>query len=70
MLSCSMVQKTNYGLWFRDDDVIGVQGTMGCCLGGEAVTEKKMQQAHAAIVLNLADSQLMHVIGSEAATDA
>ena len=42
----------------------------GAIAGDETTSEAKEQQAHAAIVLNLSDSQLMHVIDSATATDA
>ena len=46
------------------------KGLWSAVSGDEAVSVAKEQQAHAAIVLSLADLQLMHVIGSETARDA
>ena len=46
------------------------KGLWNAISGEEAVTIAKEQQTHAAIVLSLADSQLMHVIGSKVARDA
>ena len=62
---------SNYGLWsFKMKMLLVSKGLWTAVCRAEAVTATKEQQAHAAIVLNLADSQLMHVIGSETATDA
>ena len=62
---------SNYGLWsFKMKMLLVSKGLWTAVSRAEAVTATKEQQAHAAIVLNLADSQLMHVIGSETATDA
>ena len=38
--------------------------------GEEAITIAKEQQAHAAIIVNLAESQMMHVIDSKTERDA
>ena len=46
------------------------KGLCNAVYGEEAVTIAKEQHAHAAIVLNLVDSQLMHVIASKTARDA
>ena len=46
------------------------KGLWGAIAGDETTSEAKEQQAHAAIVLNLSDSQLMHVIDSASARDA
>ena len=62
---------TNYPLWafkmrmFLISKVIweAVEATSG-------VSEAKEQQAHAAIILNLSDSQLIHVIIATTARDA
>ena len=62
---------SNYTLWsFKMKMSLVSKGLWSAVSGEEAVTIAKEQQAHAAIVLNLADSQLMHVIGSENARDA
>ena len=45
------------------------KGLWSAVSGEEAVSSTKEQQAHAAIVLNLEDSQLLHVIGAETARD-
>ena len=54
----------------QDEDVSHVQGTMGGCGKATLVTAEKEQQAHAAIIRNLSDSQLMHVITATTAGDA
>uniref|UniRef100_A0AAV1U3E5 CCHC-type domain-containing protein n=1 Tax=Peronospora matthiolae TaxID=2874970 RepID=A0AAV1U3E5_9STRA len=46
------------------------KGLWGAIAGDETTSEAKEQQAHAAIVLNLSDSQLMHVIDSATAREA
>ena len=62
---------SNYGLWsFKMKMLLVSKGLWSAVSGEEPVTAMKEQQAHAAIVLSLADSQMMHVIGSETARDA
>ena len=62
---------SNYGLWsFKMKMLLMSKGLWSAVSGDEAVSVAKEQQAHAAIVLSLADSQLMHVIGSENARAA
>ena len=62
---------SNYTLWsFKMKMLLVTKGLWNAVSGEEAVTIAKEQQAHAAIILNLADSQLMHVIGSNTARDA
>ena len=46
------------------------KGLWGAVSGEELVSTAKEQQAHAAIVLNLSDGQLMHVINAANARDA
>uniref|UniRef100_A0AAV1UGU1 Retrovirus-related Pol polyprotein from transposon TNT 1-94-like beta-barrel domain-containing protein n=1 Tax=Peronospora matthiolae TaxID=2874970 RepID=A0AAV1UGU1_9STRA len=46
------------------------KGLWGVIAGDETTSVAKEQQAHAAIVLNLSDSQLMHVIDSATAREA
>ncbi|CAI5720782.1 unnamed protein product [Peronospora destructor] len=46
------------------------KGLWSAVSGEEALPATKEQQAHAVIVLSLANSQLMHVIGSETARAA
>ena len=61
---------SNYGLWSFKMKMLLVCKGLWSAVCGEAVTAAKEQQAHAAIVLNLADSQLLHVIGAESAMAA
>ena len=61
---------SNYGLWSFKMKMLLVSKGLWSAVCGEAVTAAKEQQAHAAIVLNLADSQLLHVIGAESAMAA
>ena len=61
---------SNYGLWSFKMRMLLVSKGLWSAVCGEAVTAAKEQQAHAAIVLNLADSQLLHVIGAESAMAA
>ena len=46
------------------------KGLWAAVNGGSLVTALQEQQAHAAIVLNLSDTQLMHVINSDTARGA
>ena len=62
---------TNYVLWsYKMKMLLMSKGLWGAVSCEEAVSTTKEQQAHAMIVLHLAASQLMHVIGSENARDA
>uniref|UniRef100_A0AAV1U342 Polyprotein n=1 Tax=Peronospora matthiolae TaxID=2874970 RepID=A0AAV1U342_9STRA len=62
---------SNYGLWsYKMKMYLMSKGLWGAIAGDETTSEAKEQQAHAAIVLNLSDSQLMHVIDSATAREA
>ena len=62
---------TNYALWaFKMKMFLMSKGLWEAVDGAIPVTAEKKQQAHAAIVLNLSDSQLMHVITATTARDA
>uniref|UniRef100_A0AAV1TIP8 Polyprotein n=1 Tax=Peronospora matthiolae TaxID=2874970 RepID=A0AAV1TIP8_9STRA len=62
---------SNYGLWsYKMKMYLMSKGLLGAIAGDETTSEAKEQQAHAAIVLNLSDSQLMHVIDSATAREA
>ena len=54
----------------QDDDVSRVKGIWEAVDATSGVSEAKEQQAHAAIVLNLSDTQLMHVITTISAREA
>ena len=61
---------TNYTLWaFKMKMYLMSKGLWEAVDGGVATTAQK-QQAHAAIVLNLSDTQLMHVVRTDNARDA
>lgn len=47
-----------------DEDVSHVKRTIGGC-DWRIITAEKEHQAHAAIVFNLSDTQLMHVVRTE-----
>ena len=62
---------SNYGLWsYKMKMYLMSKGLWDVIEGGETTSAAKEQQAHAAIVLNLSDSQLMHVIDSASAREA
>uniref|UniRef100_A0AAV1TIE3 CCHC-type domain-containing protein n=1 Tax=Peronospora matthiolae TaxID=2874970 RepID=A0AAV1TIE3_9STRA len=62
---------SNYGLWsYKMKMYLMSKGLWGAIAGDETTSEAKEQQAHVAIVLNLSDSQLMHVIDSATAREA
>ena len=62
---------SNYGLWsYKMKMYLMSKGLWGAIAGDETTSKVKEQQVHAAIVLNLSDSQLMHVIDSATARDA
>ena len=62
---------SDYGLWSLKMQMLLVsKGLWSAVSGEEAVSSTKEQHAHAAIVLNLAYSQLPHVIGAETARAA
>ena len=62
---------SSYTLWsFKMKMLLVSKGLWNAIFGEEAVTIAKEQQAHAAIVLSMADSQLMHVITARYAWDA
>ena len=61
---------TNYTLWaFKMKMYLMSKGLWEAVDGG-STTAAKEKQAHAAIVLNLSDTQLMHVVRTESARDA
>ena len=61
---------TNYTLWaFKMKMYLMSKGLWEAVDGG-STTAAKEQQAHAAIVLNLSDAQLMHVVRTESAREA
>uniref|UniRef100_A0AAV1U2X8 DUF4219 domain-containing protein n=1 Tax=Peronospora matthiolae TaxID=2874970 RepID=A0AAV1U2X8_9STRA len=62
---------SNYELWSCKMKMhLMSKGLWGAIVGDETTSEAKEQQAHAAIVLNLSDSQMMHVIDSATAREA
>ena len=62
---------SKYGMWsYKMKIYLVSKGLWGAIAGDETISEAKEQQAHDAIVLNLSDSQLMHVIESATARDA
>uniref|UniRef100_A0AAV1UTQ2 Polyprotein n=1 Tax=Peronospora matthiolae TaxID=2874970 RepID=A0AAV1UTQ2_9STRA len=62
---------SNYGLWsYKMKMYLMSKGLWSVIAGDETTSVAKEQQAHAAIVLNLSDSQLMHVIDSATAREA
>uniref|UniRef100_A0AAV1U5U5 CCHC-type domain-containing protein n=1 Tax=Peronospora matthiolae TaxID=2874970 RepID=A0AAV1U5U5_9STRA len=61
----------NNGLWsYKMKMHLMSKGLWGAIAGDDTTSEAKEQQAHAAIVLNLSDSQLMHFIDSDTAREA
>ena len=61
---------SNYGLWsYKMKMYLMSKGLWGVLAGDETTSVAKEQQAHAAIVLNLSDSQLMHVIDAATARE-
>uniref|UniRef100_A0AAV1VI23 CCHC-type domain-containing protein n=1 Tax=Peronospora matthiolae TaxID=2874970 RepID=A0AAV1VI23_9STRA len=66
-----LLNGTNYTLWaFKMKLFLMSKGLWEAVNGAAAVTAAQGQQAHAAIVLNLSDSQLTHVVCTEDARDA
>ncbi|KAG6610908.1 Retrovirus-related Pol polyprotein from transposon TNT 1-94 [Phytophthora cinnamomi] len=62
---------SNYSLWSYKMKMYLMSKGLWDAVSGEAeVASAKEQQAHAAIVLNLNDSQLMHVVTSKTAKEA
>jgi hypothetical protein len=62
---------SNYGLWsYKMKMYLMSKSLWDVIEGGETTSAAKEQQAHAAIVLNLGDSQSMHVIDSATAREA
>lgn len=62
---------SNYALWsYKMKMSLMSKGLWGAVSGEGAPNAVKEQQAHAAIALNLSDSQLMHVIDATSATEA
>ena len=62
---------TNYPLWaFKMRMFLISKGLWEAVEATSSVSEAKEQQAHAAIVLNLSDTQLMHVITTSNAREA
>ena len=62
---------TNYPLWaFKMRMFLISKGIWEAVEATSGVSEAKEQQAHAAIILNLSDSQLIHVIIATTARDA
>ncbi|KAG6623354.1 Retrovirus-related Pol polyprotein from transposon TNT 1-94 [Phytophthora cinnamomi] len=62
---------SNYSLWSYNMKMYLMSKGLWDAVSGEAeVASAKEQQAHAAIVLNLNDSQLMHVVTSKTAKEA
>ena len=61
---------SNYVLWsYKMRMYLKSKGLWGVVSGEGMPDAVKEQQAHAAIALNLSDSQLMHVIGATSARD-
>ena len=62
---------TNYSLWaFKMKMFLISKGLWEAVEATSGISETKEQQAHAAIVLNLSDTQLMHVITTGSAREA
>ncbi|POM69832.1 RxLR effector candidate protein [Phytophthora palmivora] len=62
---------SNYALWsFKMKMYLTSKGLWGAVSGEGNLTAIKEQQANAAIVLNLKDSQLMHVIDAVSVREA
>lgn len=63
---------SNYNLWSYKMKMYLMSKGLWETVAGTAleVNESKMQQAHAAIVLNIADSQIMHIINAQNAQEA
>uniref|UniRef100_H3GEE3 CCHC-type domain-containing protein n=1 Tax=Phytophthora ramorum TaxID=164328 RepID=H3GEE3_PHYRM len=61
---------SNYSLWSYKMKMYLMSKGLWEAVSGEAGSTAKEQQAHAAIVLNLNDSQLMHVVTSTTAKEA
>ncbi|OWY91031.1 RxLR effector protein, partial [Phytophthora megakarya] len=62
---------SNYTLWsYKMKMYLMAKGLWEAVTGKVEVSETKKQQAHAAIALNLNDSQLMHVVTAESAKEA
>ena len=62
---------TNYSLWaYKMRMYLMFKGLWEAVDNATSVTAEKKRQAHAAIILNLSDSQLIHVIIATTARDA
>ena len=70
-LKMELFDGSNYSLWaFKMKMYLMSKGLWEAVEDGSNITTAKAQQAHAAIVLSLSDSQLMHVVNSTSAREA